>query len=101
MNETKEILSLIYQKVSALEEKPVLQRVYFTFNEACEYMGVKSNVLYRMMREREITYSKPNNKQIFFKKEDMDAYLSRNTVPSFSSLEGLASDYMLNAQSAQ
>ena len=101
MDETKELLSLIYQKLTALEEKPVLQREFFTFNEACEYMGLKSNVMYRLMREREITYSKPNNKQIFFKKEDMDAYLSKNTIPSFSSLEGLASDYMLMSQTAQ
>ena len=62
MDETKELLSLIYQKLTALEEKPVLQREFFTFNEACEYMGLKSNVMYRLMREREITASRTTNR---------------------------------------
>ena len=52
-----------------------------TLEEAAEYMGLKKSYLYRLTHEKRIRHYKPNNKKIYFKVEDIIAWLTSN--PSY------------------
>ncbi len=43
--------------------------------EAAEYTGFSKSHLYKLTHYRKIDHYKPNGKNIFFKKEDLEAYL--------------------------
>lgn len=92
--EAEKILKAITDKVD--EALKVRRSDFLTFEEACIYLGVKKARLYSLMYQREITYSKPSGKHSYFKKQDLDEYLSRNTVPSFASLEANAADHVVS-----
>lgn len=94
--EEKDLLKEILDRLETIELGQTRRRDTFTLQEAAKYMGVKDPVLYKLCKERVITYSKPS-KQIYFKKKDLDEYLSRNTVPSFSALEALASNHVISS----
>lgn len=94
-----------------MSEKDLLEKILFHIEEAgkigtspylsledtCKYMKVTKTHLYRLMKERLITYSKPTGKIAYFKKSDIEEYMSRNTIPSFASLEALATDHVTSS----
>lgn len=93
--EEKELLKEILDRLETIELEQVRRRDTFTLQEAAKYVGLKAPALYKLCKDREITYSKPS-KQIYFKKKDLDEYLNRNTVPSFSELEAFASNHVIS-----
>lgn len=90
----KELLETILFRID--EAVKIQHSEYLSMEETCKYMGVTKTHLYRLMKERLITYSKPTGKMAYFKKSDIEEYLGRNTIPSFASLEALASDHVIS-----
>lgn len=88
----KELLETILQRIDTAAK--IQRSEYLTLDETAKYMGVKNTHIYRLMRERQITFSKPTGKIVYFKKSDIEEYMSRNTVPSFASLEAMAADHV-------
>lgn len=87
-----EMLKMILDKLEASER--ITRSEYLNQKEACVYLGVTKTQLYRLMYERQITYSRPSGKIAFFKKADLDEYMTRNTVPSLERLEAMACDHV-------
>ena len=57
----------------AINTKPIL-----TLDEACLYMGMSKSALYKVTSNKEIPFSKPNGKLIYFKRADVDGWLLSN-----------------------
>ena len=55
-------------------EKPM------TVSEAGEYLGLARSTIYQLISRKAIPYSKPNNGYVYFKKQDLDNYLTRGRV---------------------
>lgn len=53
-----------------------------SFNEATIYLDVSASYLYKCTSQGRITHFKPNNKLIYFRKEDLDHFLQRNKFES-------------------
>ncbi len=53
-----------------------------SFNEATIYLDVSASYLYKCTSQGRITHFKPNNKLIYFRKEDLDLFLQRNKFES-------------------
>ena len=71
----------------------LLAKNYLSVDDLAEYTGVSKSVIYRLMRERQIPFSKPNGKLAFFKKSDVDAWLGSNRIASASEVEEQAARY--------
>ncbi len=69
-----------------------------TLAEAAEYMGLKKSYLYRLTHEKRIRHYKPNNKKIYFKVEDIIAWLTSNPVLTDEELSEQAQSYCLNSK---
>jgi excisionase family DNA binding domain-containing protein len=65
----------------AINTKPIL-----TFDEACLYMGMSKSALYKVTSSKEIPFSKPNGKMIYFKRTDVDGWLLSNRCSAATEL---------------
>lgn len=84
-----------------LSEKDILWKIYnrlkkqggktfLTQEEAAEYLGIQSSYLYKLTHQSEISYFKTGKKN-YFKRIDLDRYISRNRIPSHQEIkEGLS-----------
>ena len=68
-----------------------------TLEEAAEYMGLKKSYLYRLTHEKRIRHYKPNNKKIYFKVEDIVAWLTSNPILTDEELSEQAQSYCLTS----
>ena len=55
------------------------KKIAFNIDEAADFLGYKKNYLYKMVYERRIPHFKPGGRKgrLFFKKEDLEAFLFR------------------------
>ncbi|MEW2920118.1 helix-turn-helix domain-containing protein [Muricauda sp. ANG21] len=54
-----------------------MEKNILNLKEACEYTGFSKSHLYKLTHYRKIDHYKPNGKNIFFKKADLEAYMLR------------------------
>jgi len=89
----------IYQKLEAIEKRIEAQAIYqktiLTFNEAVIYLDISSSHLYKLTSSTKIAHYKPGGKKLFFKKEDLDAWLLSNRQQTDKELETTAIDYLM------
>ena len=55
--------------------------------EACKYLGISKNYMYKLTSKRLIKYTKPLGKNIYFKKEDLDEFAFSNEILTMDELE--------------
>lgn len=84
---TQEAANRIAYRV-AINTKPIL-----TFDEACLYMGMSKSALYKVTSSKEIPFSKPNGKMIYFKRTDVDGWLLSNMSATATELADKAMAY--------
>lgn len=89
MKSIKTILSEILESLK-------LNKQIFTFQEACNYCGISASSMYKHTAGNKLPHYKPEGKLIFFKREDLDAFMLRNRQASIEELEERASSYSLN-----
>ena len=54
-----------------------------SLKEAALYMGVSKSYVYKLTCSRQISFSRPGSKLIYFKKTDLDEWMLRNKEPSY------------------
>lgn len=90
------LIMVLFDKVEELSQK----KPFLTINEAAEYLGCQRTKIYVMMNTGELAYSRPNDKgsgRAYFRREDLDAYLSRNYHPSQADIDAQAANYIAKA----
>jgi|GEM_PF-5509953 len=64
----------------------ILKKDVLTTAEVCEYAGISKSFLYKLTSRREISFSRPTGKLLFFRKEDIDQFLLRNRFEAITTL---------------
>jgi len=72
------------------DEKPL------SFSEAAGYLNVSKSHLYKLTSGAKIAHFKPAGKKLYFRKNDLNAYLFRNRKASEQELEQIAIDRVVN-----
>ena len=86
----------IEERFDRIEKLLLSTKTVLTFDEACEYTGYSRNYLYKLTAPKsvvKIPHYKPNNKSIFFKKEELDNWLLQNKSKSTYEIEQEALRY--------
>ena len=65
-----------------------------TMNDAVLYTGLGKSYLYVLTCKSKIPYYKPNGKNIYFKKSELNDWLQRNRVNSIDEAESAAALYV-------
>ena len=67
---------------------------YLTLQQAAEYLGFKPSYMYKLTHRRSIPCYKPTKKKLFFKKSDLDNWITRNKRKSKGEIDQLATNYL-------
>lgn len=90
------IILTIANEVKELASK--VGKAFYNVKEAAEYTGLSRQLIYKAVRNKEIAYSQPSGKggssKLFFKRSDLDAYLSRNYTPANADVEAEAANWI-------
>ena len=78
-----------------IEKLLLCNKTVLTLNEAAEYTGLSKSYLYKLTSSGMIPHSKPNGKQVYFGKAELDAWLLRNEVKTNDVLEREAVTYVV------
>lgn len=72
------ILDKLTEIANKLDEQNLLQKTTLNFNEACKYLDVSPSHLYKLTSTKQIPHFCPQGKKLYFKREELDAWLQRN-----------------------
>lgn len=75
-----QVLSILCEIKSLIEKDISLRKDHFNFKEACLYLGVSNSYLYKLTSANEITYFCPTGKLIYFKRSDLESWLTKNRI---------------------
>ena len=78
------------QKLTLLSAKKMLN-----MDDVAMLTGLSKNYVYRLTCTHALPFYKPNGKQIYFDREDIEAWMRSNRVDSVAESESAASAYCL------
>ncbi len=94
--ETREISEKL-EKIEELINRQTLQnKTIFTIAELIIYTGFSKHYIYKLTSQKKIPFSKPNGKNIFFKKSDVDNFFLSNPQATIDEIEEEAINYVVN-----
>ena len=70
----------ILKRVSKVEAMLFSSKEMLTSVEACYYLGISKSQLYKMTCTHTIPHYKPNGKQVYFCKKELDEWMKNNPV---------------------
>lgn len=73
----------------------LLQKDVLTSEEAAIYMGLSKSYLYKLTMNRAIPHYKPTGKMCYFKRTELDEWLTSNPVPTKERLDAQAMSYCM------
>lgn len=71
-------MDTIEQKLDRIEKLLISQKPVMTFDELVDYTGLSQSYLYKLTSKMDIPFYRPNGKQLYFKKDEIDTWLLRN-----------------------
>lgn len=75
------------------EELAMYHKDTLTTEEAARYLGLAKNYLHKLMMQRVIPYFKPNGKNCYFRRADLDEWIQRGRISSSAELDSDAVTY--------
>jgi excisionase family DNA binding protein len=87
-------LNIIYDKLRNIESLMLSQKVVLNFNEVAAYTGLSKSYLYKLTSSAGIPCYKPQGKQIYFNKQEIDQWLLQNRKATNIELEHQASTFV-------
>lgn len=82
------------ERFKKLETRLLGQKSVLTFDEAAEFTGLSKSLLYKYTSTGKIPFFKPNGKNIFFDRLELEAWLKRNPVKTQEEIEREANKYV-------
>jgi excisionase family DNA binding protein len=79
------------------EKKPIYESGHRLLNilEASEFTGYSKKYLYKLTCEKRIPHFKPLNGRVFFKQEDLEAFMMRGRVAADYEVAAKAEEWIL------
>lgn len=75
--------------ITSFSEKNIL-----SVREACEYMDISESFMYKLTHGKLLPYYRPNGKKIYFQKNDLEAWMTRNRQSSSEEIKQIARNYI-------
>ncbi|MDO5395805.1 MAG: helix-turn-helix domain-containing protein [Bacteroidales bacterium] len=78
----------------AKEDIVYIFKEVLTADEAAQYMGVKKSYLYKLTMRRQIPHYKPRGKMCYFKRAELEKWLTSCPVPTEEEIADRADKYL-------
>lgn len=79
-----------------LTSQSLMSKSIFNIDEVSIYTGLSKLYLYKLTSKNGIPHYKPNGKNVYFKKEEVDNWLLRNRQSTNEELNSEAINYSVN-----
>lgn len=90
-NNSNHSLQQQLEKITTLLESQALShKTVLSLDEVVLYTGLSKLYLYKLSSRNDIPFYKPGGKQLYFKKEEIDAWLLRNRESTNAEIEAEA-----------
>jgi len=86
-NQLKEIIAL-------LSKQSLLEKEFYTLEEAAIYLGQSKSSLYKLTSKKEIPFYVPGGKMIYFCKRELDDWIISSKVETVDDLESSIDNYL-------
>ena len=80
-------IEALIERFESVENQLYYLKDMLNIDEAAKYLNISKGHMYRLTSNRDISYTKPNGKNIFFERKELDEWKRRNPVPSQRELE--------------
>jgi excisionase family DNA binding protein len=94
--------NLILKRIENIEEliknQKILLKEVLNLNEAAKYLDISKSHLYKLTSRKEIPHYCPQGKRLYFKKTELDQWLTRNRSASLAELETKAANYLFKSK---
>ncbi|WP_243348428.1 helix-turn-helix transcriptional regulator [Parabacteroides sp. FAFU027] len=92
------MLESLLSKLDSIERKltvqNLLQKEIITFDEACLYLDLSSSYLYKLTSTNRIPCYSPMGKKLFFKRIELDQWLTGSRTSTDAEVQQKAADYI-------
>ena len=88
LNEIRKLKELILQQ-------NLLKKEVLNFEETARYLDVSHSHLYKLTSQGKIPFHKPNNKKLYFNRQELDTWLMQNKSYSQDEVEQEANEYLI------
>ena len=86
----------ISQLTAAISDNiAICHKEVLTLDEAAQYTGMKKSYLYKLTASKAIPHYKPNGKNCFFKRTELEDWLTTNPVATTDELSDRAQAYCM------
>jgi excisionase family DNA binding protein len=79
--------TIIYQKLDNIErmlvDLSIQQKEVLNLKEACQFLDISASHLYKLTSTRQIPHFCPQGKKLYFERETLKDWLTRNPVSGF------------------
>jgi excisionase family DNA binding protein len=89
-------IEIINERLDRIENLLISKKDVLNLNELCSYTGLSKSYLYKLTSANLIPYYRPNGKQIYFSKSEIDLWLLKNRNATHSELEEKAINYVIS-----
>ncbi len=79
-----------------IEKKMYMLKEYLTVQEAADFLGLSSSLIYKLTSKHEIPVYKPNGKTVFIRRDDLNRWIAKNKILSEEEIEEYAITQMGN-----
>lgn len=86
---------LISDRLERIENLLLSQKNVLTFDEVAAYTGLSKSYLYKLTSRSDIPFYRPNGKQLYFNKDEIDSWLLRNRVKTNAEIQEEASTFVV------
>ena len=73
----------------------ICHKEILTLDEAAQYTGMKKSYLYKLTASKAIPHYKPNGKNCFSRRTELEEWLTANPVATVADLNGRAQAYCM------
>lgn len=87
-------LESINQRLSNIETLLLSNKTVLNLNEVAAFTGLSKSYLYKLTCTGGIPCYKPNSKQLYFNKQEIEAWLMQNRNTTSEELEKKANDFV-------
>lgn len=89
----------IQEQLNRIERYSLLSaKNMFGLEEASLFLNMSKSFLYKLTYKHEIPYYRPNGKQIYFDRKELEDWMRRNRVATKEEIEESATNYLVTGK---
>jgi len=92
-----EYLQSIDERQRNIETLLLSQKTILSFDEMAVYSGISKSYLYKLTCSGGVPCFKPNGKQLYFERKEVDQWLLRNRKATNDEIDSQASTYLIKS----